>query len=164
MFAGSASKQGNRAAQVFATSFGWAHAHPLRHRDEAHETLSLLFHRDDVPPVMVFDDSKEQHLTEFKRKLHEADCHQRTIKPYSPWQQAAEGCIRELKRGVSRQMLPTGLSKALLDHCLVLQAAIRSCTSNNIYMTNGQVPKTIMTGSTTDISHIALVQLGYVSG
>ena len=81
-----------------------------------------------------------------------------------PWQQAAEGCIRELKRGVSRQMLPTGLSKALLDHCLVLQAAMRSCTSNNIYMTNGQVPKTIMTGSTTDISHIALVQLGYVSG
>jgi hypothetical protein len=29
-------------------------------------------------------------------------------KPYSPWQQAAEGCIRELKRGSSRKMLQTG--------------------------------------------------------
>ncbi len=56
------------------------------------------------------------------------------------------GCIQELKRGVSRQMLSTGSPKALWDHCLVLQAFfLRSCTSNDIYMTNGQVPETIMT-------------------
>ena len=52
-------------------------------------------------------------------------------------------------------MLSTSSPKALWDHCLVLQALIRSCTSNGIYMTNGKVPETIMTGSTADISHIA---------
>ncbi len=31
----------------------------------------------------------------------------------------------------------------------------RSCTSNHIYMTAGQVPETIMTGNTANISHIA---------
>ncbi len=36
-FAGSVSKQGNKAAEVFATSFGWAQAHPLRRKGEAHE-------------------------------------------------------------------------------------------------------------------------------
>ena len=32
---------------------------------------------------------------------------------------------------------------------------MRSNTSNDIYMTNGQVPETIMKGTTADISHIA---------
>ncbi len=155
MFAGSVSKQGNKAAQVFATSFGWAQAHPLSHKGEAHEALSLLFHHDGVPPVMVCDNSKEQHSNEFRCKLREADCHLCMTEPYLPWQQAAEGCIRELKRGVSRQILSSGSLKALWDHCLVLQALICSCTSNDIYMTNGQVPETIMTGGTANISHIA---------
>jgi hypothetical protein len=54
---------------------------------------------------MVFDGSEEQYQGDFKRKLCEADCHARQTKPYSPWQQATEGCIHELKRGVSRKMI-----------------------------------------------------------
>jgi hypothetical protein len=103
---------------------------------------------------MVLDGSKEQVLGDFKRKLREADCHMRQTEPYSPWQQAAEGCIRELKRGVSRKMIKTGSPRTLWDHCIELEALIRSSTSNDIYMTNGEVPETIMTGSTADISHI----------
>ena len=71
----------------------------MTRKGEAHETLSLLFHRDGVPPTMVLDGSKEQCLGDFKCMLREADCHLRQTKPYSPWQQAAEGCIRKLKRG-----------------------------------------------------------------
>jgi hypothetical protein len=78
----------------------------------------------------------------------------RQTEPYSPWQQAAEGCIRELKRGVSGKMIKTGSPQTLWDHCIELEALIRSSTSNDIYMTNGEVPETIMTGSTADISHI----------
>jgi hypothetical protein len=77
----------------------------MTRKGEAHETLSLLFHRDGVPPTMVLDGSKEQCHGDFKRKLREADCHLRQTEPYSPWHQAAEGCICELKRGVSRKML-----------------------------------------------------------
>ena len=103
---------------------------------------------------MILDGSKEQTLGVFKRKLREADCHARQTEPYSPWQQAAEGCIRELKRGVSRKMMKTGSPKVLWDHCIELEALVCSNTSNDIYMTNGEVPETIMTGSTADISHI----------
>jgi len=71
----------------------------MTRKGETHETLSLLFHRDGVPPAMVLNGSKEQVLGDFKRKLREADCHLRQTEPYSPWQQAAEGCIRELKQG-----------------------------------------------------------------
>jgi len=155
MFASTVSKQGNKMAQVFATSFGWARAHPMKRKGDAHEALSVVFLRDGVPPTMVLDGSKEQALGEFRRKLREVDCHPRMTEPYSPWQQAAEGCIRELKRGSSRKMLRTGSPKPLWDHCLELEALVRSNTSNDIFVTNGQVPETIMKGSTADISHIA---------
>ncbi len=42
------------------------------------------------------------------------------------------------------------------DHCLELEALVCSNTSNDIYMTIEQVPETIMKGTTTDISHIAV--------
>jgi hypothetical protein len=76
-------------------------------------------------------------------------------KPYSPWQQADEGCICELKRGSSRKMIKIGSPKCLWDHCLELEAYVHSCKSNDIYMTAGQVPETIMTGNTANTSHIA---------
>ncbi len=154
LFAGTPTCSGNKCAQAFSTSFGWAKAHPMTRKGEAHETLSLLFHRDGVPPTMVFDSLKEHYKGDFKRKLCEADCHTRQTKPYSPWQQAAESCIHELKRGVSRKMIKTGSPRVLWDHCIELEALIYSLTSNNVYMTNGKVPETTMTGSTANISHI----------
>ncbi len=59
-----------------------------------------------------------------------------------------------MKRGVSRKMMKTGSPKVLWDHSIELEALVCSNTSNVIYMTNGEVPETIMTGSTADISHI----------
>ena len=154
LIAGTISRQGNKVAQVYATPFGWSRCHPMQRKGDAHQTLSLLFQRDGVPPTMIVDNSKEQTQGDFRRKLREADCHLKQTEPYSPWMQACEGCIRELKRGSSRQMIRTGSPKCLWDHCIELQAYIRSCTSNGIYMTAGQTPETIMSGSTADISNI----------
>ena len=113
----------------------------MKRKGEAHETLLLLFHCDGVPPSKIADNPKEQILGEFKRKLNEANCNLRQTEPHSPWMQAAEGCIRELKRGVSRLMIWTSYPKQLWDHCIIVQALIRSCTTNSIYMTAGQVPE-----------------------
>jgi len=52
-------------------------------------------------------------------------------------------------------MISTGSPKPLWDRCLELEALMHSCTCNDIYMTAGQVPDTIMTSSTADINHIA---------
>ena len=68
--------------------------------------------------------------------------------------QAAEGCTWELKRGVSRKTIRIGSPKQLWDHGIILQVLICSCTTNSIYMTAGEVPNTIMTGDTADISQI----------
>ncbi len=68
LFAGTPSHSGNKCAQAYSRSFGWARAHPMR-KDESHETLSLLFHCDGVPPTMVFDGLNKQCQGDFKRKL-----------------------------------------------------------------------------------------------
>jgi hypothetical protein len=39
----------------------------MTRKGEAHETLSLVFQRDGVPPTMIFDGSKEQTTADFKR-------------------------------------------------------------------------------------------------
>jgi hypothetical protein len=52
-------------------------------------------------------------------------------------------------------MIWTRSPKALCDHCIELEALIRLISVNMIYATNGQVPETIMTGTTADISHIS---------
>jgi hypothetical protein len=81
LFAGTPSRSGNKCAQAFSTSFGWARAHSMTRKDEAHETLSLLFHCDGVPPTTVFDGLKEQCKGDLKRNLCKADCHARQTEP-----------------------------------------------------------------------------------
>jgi hypothetical protein len=154
MFAGTESKNDNKCCQVFAANFGWARAHPLKRKGEAHEALSLMFKHDGVPPEMILDGSKEQVEGAFKRKLKEVNCHLHVTEPYSPWQQAAEGCIHKLKRGVSCRMIKTGAPKCLWDHCIELEGLTRSHTTNDIYATGGEVPETMMKGGTADISQI----------
>jgi transcription initiation factor TFIIIB Brf1 subunit/transcription initiation factor TFIIB len=54
------SRQKNKASQIFCTDFGFVRDFPLKKEKEAHEDLSLLFHRDGVPNVMVMDGAKAQ--------------------------------------------------------------------------------------------------------
>eukprot|EP00804_Cyclotella_cryptica_P017277 CCRYP_016828-RA/>CCRYP_016828-RA protein AED:0.02 eAED:0.02 QI:0/0/0/1/0/0.5/2/0/461 len=123
-----------------------------KHKSDAHEALSLLFQRDRVPPACIVDGSLEQVKGEFRRKLKEASCRLKQTEPYSPWQNAAEGNIRELKKGAGRKMIKSGSPKKLWDDCLVLESYIRSNTAHDIYMPHGEVPETIMSGETSDLS------------
>ncbi|KAL7530108.1 hypothetical protein ACHAXR_003313, partial [Thalassiosira sp. AJA248-18] len=144
LIAGTVSKRGNKYAQVYGTNFGWSRAYPMKKKSEAHESLSLLFKRDGVPPEMIMDGAREQISGQFRDKLKEANCHLKQLEPYSPWSNAAEGTIRELKRGASRRMLKTGTPKRLWDHCLELEALIRSNTALDIYSLDGETPETMM--------------------
>jgi hypothetical protein len=51
-------------------------------------------------------------------------------------------------------MIKTGSPRRLCDHCIKLEAFTHLLASNDIRMTNGKVPETIMTGSTANKSHI----------
>ena len=103
---------------------------------------------------MIVDNSKEQSLGEFKRKCRKADSHLVNSEPHLPWQIAAEGCIMELKKASSCKSISTGLFRVLWDHCIRLMSLIWSHTAHTVYELQGEVPETIMTRQTADISNI----------
>ena len=98
MFASTVSRRGNRYAQVYATDFGWARAFPMASRSEAHETMSLLFARNGVPPACICNNAKKMVHGKFYQKLKGAACHLKHLDPYTLWSNAAEREIKELKK------------------------------------------------------------------
>ena len=79
-------------------------------------------------------------------------CHVKQTEPYTPWSNAAEAAIREVKRGAGRKIAKTQTPSKLWDHCLELEGYIRSHTSINSFEIQGQVPETVLSGQTADIS------------
>ena len=69
MIAGVTSKSGNKNTQVYCTQYGWSRFHPIKLKSDAHESLSLLFSRDGVPPRIAVDNSKEQTLGRFAKNF-----------------------------------------------------------------------------------------------
>ena len=159
MFTSTVSREGNRCAQVYATDFGWARAFPMVSRSEANETLLLLIVRDGVPPTFICDNAKEMIQGKFSQKLKEAACHLKQLEPYTPWSNAAEREIKELKKGAGCKVLKSRAPKQLWDGCLELEAYIRSNTAHAIYKLDGKVPKTVMSGETSDMRHQSICKL-----
>jgi hypothetical protein len=105
----------------------------MKKEKEAHEALSLLSHSNGVPNVIVMDGAKAQFKGEFRRKLRGAGCHIRKTEPHTQSSNMGEGGVRELKRGVGRQMFRYGCPKRLWDDCLVREAYVHSNTVLEIF-------------------------------
>jgi hypothetical protein len=127
------SRQKNKAAQIFCTDFGFVRDFTLKKEKEAHEALSLLFHRYGIPNVMVMDGAKAQVEGEFRRKLRDEGCHIKQTKPHTQSSNMGEGAVRELKKGAGRHMLRSGCPKRFWDDCIIREAYVRSHTSLDIY-------------------------------
>ena len=97
MAAGVVSTCQKKYAQAHCNKQSWSRVHPMRLKNHAHETLSMIFKRDGVPPKIVVGNSKQRTLGKFAKKFREADCHLLTTQPYFPWMQAVEGCIKQTK-------------------------------------------------------------------
>jgi hypothetical protein len=149
------SRQDNKAAQIFCTDFGFVRAFLLKKEKEAHEALSLLFHRDGFTNVMVVYGSKVQVEGQFRTKLCGAGCQIKQTEPHTQSSNMGERAVRELKTGVGRQMLRSDCPKQFLDDCIIIEAYVRSHTSLDIYGLEGQVPEIKVKGETVDISTIA---------
>ena len=139
-------------------TLGWTRAFPMASISEAHETLSLLFVRDGVPLTFIFNNAKEMIQGTFHQKLKEAACHLKQLESYTPWSNAAEREIKELKKGAGHKLPWSRAPKHLWDDCLELEAYIRSNTAHEIYKLDREVPKTVMSGETSDISQFCKLE------
>ena len=152
----------NKYAQVFSTSFGWARAYPMKRKSSAHEAFSLLAQCDGVPITIICDNANEQIMGKFHCKCHEVGTCVKQTKPHTLWSNAAEGTIQELKGGAGQKMAKSSCPAKLWDHCRELEAYIRSHSAPDKYELQGQVPETIMSGQTADMS--PFVELPFYMG
>ena len=146
------SSRGNTMSQVFATDFGWSRNYPMRQKSQAHEALSVLFSREGVPNAIVTDDAKEMQKGKFAQKCRDADTDLRQLEPFTPWANAAEREIKELKRGAGRKLVSSKCPKRFWDYCLEFESYIRSHTAHDIFKLDGRVPEALVSGETPDIS------------
>jgi hypothetical protein len=91
----------------------------------------------------------------FRRECQKAGIRVRLTEPYTPWSNAAEAAICELKKGAGRQMVRLKAPKRLWDDCLEQKAYVRSHIAHEIHRLDGQVPETLVSGETADISPLA---------
>ena len=101
---------------------------------------------------MICDNARELVQGKFHQKLKEAVCHLKQLEPYTPWSNSAEREIKELKKGAGHKMLWSRAPKCWWNICFELEAYIRSNTAHDIYKLDGEVPKTVTSGETSDIS------------
>jgi hypothetical protein len=105
--------------------------------------------------VIVMDGANAQVEGELRRKLRNSGCHIKQTEPHTQSYNMGEGGVRELKKGVGRQMLCSGCPKRFWDDCIIREAYVRSQTSLGIFGLEGQVPESKVKCKTVDISTIA---------
>ena len=148
------SLMGNKYAAVYCTPFHWICVDPIEKKSDAHYTLDNLFRRVGVPHTLIPDNAGELTAGDFRRKAMKAQSAIRPIEAHTPNANLAEDGIRELKRMYRRAMIRTNSPRCLWDLCLVYHAYVRSHSCLSVRQLDGEVPQTVLTGDTADISHI----------
>ena len=121
-------------------------------RREEHETLSLPFVRDLVPPACRDNNTKEVIQGKFYQNWKDAAHQLKELGPYSPWSNATEKEIKKVKRGACHKLLWSRAPKCLWEKFLDLEACIGSNTAKDIYKLHGKVIKTLMSGEILETS------------
>ena len=100
----------------------------------------------------ISDDAKEELLGEWKKTTSQHGTRNVSSEPHSSWSNLAEQAIKEAKRAAGRKQVQAKSPRKLWDHCIELECEVRHGTALGYPELEGQVPHTIMTGQTTDIS------------
>ena len=113
LFVTRVSRGANTYAQTLATDFDLSCSCSIKLKSEACVALFFRFNLDGVSPAIICDNAKEMILREFNGKLKKASCHLRQTELISPWLNAAESNINELKKGSGRKLIKFCIPKRL---------------------------------------------------
>jgi hypothetical protein len=125
MFSTTKSLRGNKCAQVFTDGMGYDLFYPLKKESEVADALNEVIRSVGVPKELISDGARAETGGRFGEVVREYRIKHRTTEPYSGWQNRAEACIREIKRGIKRASLRARSPKRLWDYCGEWVAAVR---------------------------------------
>ncbi len=145
---------GNAMAQIYTNDHGYSKVYPMKLRSQAHSTLSQFIHEVGIPSAILSDDALELMKGKFKDLCKEFHIPCNYTGPYSPWQNCAEGSIRELKRHTRRKMAANKAPQKLCDFCAKWSSDVRNKTASSHFALDGRTPYEAIHGHTPDISSI----------
>ena len=148
------SLDGNKYAQVFATSDFFATVYPMDTNAKAGDALKEFITDFGVPDKVVMDGASEQagRKTTFMQQLrkHHIDFHITEPERYN--QSKAEGVIRELRKKWFRVMTKSAVPKRLWDSGLRWVVEIMQRTASDAGNLRGRTSFEKVTGETPEIS------------
>ena len=137
---------------IYTNGMGYDRVYTWKSKGDHAETVMDFIHEVGVPQILVSDGALEETKGRARETCRKYRIKQEVTVPYSPWQNAAEASIRELKKSVRRTFRRTKAPKRLWSYCAKWCAAIRRLTPNSVRALGGRTPEEFVTGSTPDIS------------
>ena len=144
--------------QVFSSDFGWTVAYNIEFERDIHHAYKRLFKEVGVPMKMIVDGARAQVMGEARKICEMAGCEIVELEKDTPASNRAERGIQELKMETKRDMKISGSPLVFWCYCIERRAEIMACTARNNPNLNGLVPRSMMTGEVTDISHLCNFQ------
>jgi hypothetical protein len=150
-FSNQAALNGAKMAQLYIDDIGFRKIYTMKTKGETADTLSAFIHKIGIPHAIHSDDAKELTQGRFRSICKDYSIPCTSAEPYSPWQNRAEGGIRELKRHIHRKMKARNVPQRLWDFRSKWSCVVRSKTTNNHPYLEGRTPFEAITGNTPDI-------------
>lgn len=150
------SVHGHTGGSIFTNGYGYDRFYPWTRKFHHPDALMSFIHEVGLPNTLVSDGALEETQGRAGDICREYHIQQKVTVPYSPWQNLAEASIRELKKCVRRIHRQTGAPISLWTYSASWSASVRRLTASSIPRLGGRVPEEALTGSTPDISALAL--------
>ncbi len=128
--------------------------YPMRLKSEAPNTLKCFLQDVGTPHVLHSDNAKELMQGEWRKICNDFAIQTTYTEPKSPWQNRAEGHIRETKRHIHRKMKANKVPKRLWSYCAKWSCDVRNKTSSNLFALEGRTPYEAIYNHTPDISSL----------
>lgn len=152
MFSKTKSSRGYTMGQVFVNDIEYTRFIPMKSKADAGDALSAFIQDVGIPSGLHTDDARELTQKHWATIRNRYGIRQTLTEPHSPWQNRAEGTIRELKKAIARLMKRHSAPKRLWDFAAAYAADIRSLTAHPLFSLEGRTPYEKVTGNTPDIS------------
>jgi len=107
---------------------------PMRLKSKAANTLRCSIHDVGIPQTLHNNNAKELMQGKWRKVCNDYSINTTYTEPHSPWQNRAEGSIRETKHHIHRKMKAHNVPKRLWAYCAKWSCDVRNKTSSSIYI------------------------------
>jgi hypothetical protein len=104
-------------AQIYINDLSFTKVYTMKVKSETADTSNAFIQDVGIPHTLHSDDAKELLQGPFKQLCKDYGIPCTYTEPHSPWQNRAEGGIRELKKHVHHKMVSKGVPQRLRDFC-----------------------------------------------